>query len=116
MNLQFHYAFGERASISSTGVSNARIVNREEMLVQSSSTTPALPPVSRIPPSRYNRWSALAPPLAAVRLIHFPAKGDAGQSSLFSPLVHLGSAQVVAVNYLMLLDTLLLVEGMHNPG
>ena len=47
-------------------------------------------------------------------LIHFPDKGDPGQSSLFSLLGHLGSAQVVTINYLMLLDTLLLVEGMHN--
>ena len=45
-----------------------------------------------------------------------PKKGDRCQSSLFQLLGHLGSAQVVTFNYLMLLDTLLLVEGMHNPG
>jgi hypothetical protein len=33
-----------RASVCSTGVANARIRNREEMLVPSSSTTPALLP------------------------------------------------------------------------
>jgi hypothetical protein len=51
-----------------------------------------------------------------MRAFSTPKKGDPGQSSLFSLLGHLGSAQVVTVNYFMLLDTLLLVEGMHNPG
>ena len=41
---------------------------------------------------------------------------DPGQSSLFSLLGHLGSAQVVTINHVMLLDTPLLLEGMHNPG
>ena len=35
-------------------------------------------------------------------------KGDPGQSNLFSLLGQLGSARVVTINYLMLLDTLLL--------
>jgi hypothetical protein len=51
-----------------------------------------------------------------MRAFSTPKKGDPSQSSLFSLFGHLGSAQVLTINHLMLLDTLLLVEGVHNPG
>jgi hypothetical protein len=51
-----------------------------------------------------------------MRVFSTSKKGDPGQSSPFSLLGRLGSAQVVTINYLMLLDTLLLVKGMHKPG